>query len=357
MSVKHATDKYGGISIARAPTCYLCRSAGSRLYENKVDRLFNTPGLWDFRKCSNSDCGLIWMDPMPAAEDTGKLYLDYYTHYDDQGTDVSRLRKAMRSVRDCYLANHFGYEGLVHRWFRTIGWLLYLLPVSRARINFDVMCLPALEGGRLLEIGSGSGAFLSRMQRLGWNVCGVDPDPAAVSSGQCRGLDLRCGTLEQMRFPSESFHVIIMNHVIEHVHDPVKLLKECHRVLLPDGRLVLTTPNTNSWGHKIFAGHWRGLEPPRHLMLFSLQNLQECTNRSDFHTVALRSISRWGRNIFVMSKATREQKQRHRLARAWMWLQGYSFQILESLAEQFSVWLGEEIYFVGQKSHAQRYDR
>lgn len=353
MSATPTLDKYGSIGVVPVPTCYLCQSPGRKLYQNREDTLFNSPGLWDFRECQNSRCGLIWMDPMPSREDVGKLYSNYYTHRGDSLTEVSRLRKAMRAVRDAYLAGRFGYVELARPWHRPAGWLLYLLPFSRARIDFDIMCLAARERGYLLEIGCGRGEFLTRMQRLGWRVSGIDPDPAAVASArQSPGLDLRCGSLDEIGFPANSFHVITMNHVIEHVHDPLKLLQECRRILRPGGKIVLTTPNTWSWGHKLFTSHWRGLEPPRHLMLFSPPAMQECADRSGFETVTLRSISRWARNMFVSSRGIRNPIQSTRSSQVWVSLQGYFFQGLESFGKLFSVWLGEEIYFVGRKPHA-----
>jgi 2-polyprenyl-3-methyl-5-hydroxy-6-metoxy-1,4-benzoquinol methylase len=345
--------KYGGVAVQDVPHCYLCNSPSAPLYKDRKDFLFEAPGSWDFRICSNSACRLIWMDPVPTPADIAKLYRNYYTHGNDHGANVSRIRQALRFIRDCYFADRYGYTGLVPPWYRPIGKLLYFFPSKRPSIDFDVMCLPALAGGSLLEIGCGSGTFLARMQRLGWNVRGVDPDPEAVSWGrQAYGLDLLCGTLESIHLPADSFDVITMNHVIEHVHDPIALLTECQRLLRPGGRLIVTTPNADSWGHKIFTGNWRGLEPPRHFMIFSLRNLEQCTRRSNLRTVKLRSISRWGRNIYIASKQIRNQQTQHLLGRAWTMLQGYTFQAGQLIAENFSIWSGEEIYFIGQKPHS-----
>ena len=348
-------EKYGGVATREVPSCYLCGNPGNQLYQDRQDSIFSAPGSWDFRKCSKSSCGLIWMDPVPAPEEIGKLYSNYYTHCDDQGAEVSRLRKARRFVRDCYFADRFGYVGLVPRWYRPIGRLLYLFPARRLGLDYDIMRLSASPGGRLLEIGCGSGAFLARMRSLGWNVFGIEPDPAAVAWGQqTHKLDVTCGTWEQMRFPADFFDVITMNHVIEHVHDPVGLLTECQRILRPGGNVVLTTPNADSWGHKMFTGDWRGLEPPRHFMIFSARNLEECTRRSNLQTLTLRSISRWAHNIFVLSKEIKKQGRQTFPGKIWTRIQGWGFQILENIAEGFSTWPGEEIYFIGQKPHVGR---
>jgi len=347
-------DKQEGIAIESAPSCYLCGSPGDQLYQSRMDSLFGAPGHWDFRKCSNPKCQLIWMDPVPSPSDVSKLYSNYYTHRDNQARHISKLREAFRFVRDCYLAGRYGYVDLVDWWCRPIGYLLYLVPFRRSIVDFDIMCLHACPGGRLLEIGCGSGACLARMRRLGWEVQGVEPDTFAASIGRdTYGLDLYAGTLQQAGFPAESFDVITMNHVIEHVHDPLALLAECRRILRPGGRLVLTTPNTDSWGHKVFGRHWRGLEPPRHFMIFSLQNLEQCTKRSHFDTLALRSISRWGRDIFMASKEIEAEARPPFVKKAWARFQSYIFQTVQTIVERFSIWIGEEIYFVGQKPRSQ----
>jgi 2-polyprenyl-3-methyl-5-hydroxy-6-metoxy-1,4-benzoquinol methylase len=342
--------KYGGVHIRDVPKCYLCNNQGYLLYKERKDFVFDAPGFWDFRMCSNPACRLIWMDPVPSPEDIPKLYLDYYTH-GDQRLPVSPSRKALRFIRDCYLSARYGYTGLVPNRYRAVGRLLYFFPFRRRTIDLDVMCLPALPGGKLLEIGCGNGAFLARMHRLGWNVCGLDTDPAAVSWGkQVYGLDLICGTVDSLKLPENSYDVITMNHVIEHVHDPGGLLRECRRILRPGGKLILTTPNAGSFGHKLFEGDWRGLEPPRHFMIFSMQNIEQCTKRSNLETVLLRSISRWGRNIYVASKEIKNQQKLGFLGKVWGSFQGYGFQAFELIAESFSVWSGEEIYFIGRKS-------
>src|SRR5713101_4984405 len=62
------------------PFCYLCGSEGNTIHQNQRDKLFEAPGIWNFKLCSNVDCGLMWLDPMPIEQDIGKAYEKYYTH-------------------------------------------------------------------------------------------------------------------------------------------------------------------------------------------------------------------------------------------------------------------------------------
>ncbi len=74
--------------------------------------------------------------------------------------------------------------------------------------------------------------------------------------------------------------LLSLTHVIEHVHDPVDLLRECGRVLRPGGRMMVETPNAESSGHRLFGIAWHGLDAPRHLYLFSPTSLLVCAQKA-----------------------------------------------------------------------------
>jgi SAM-dependent methyltransferase len=81
-----------------------------------------------------------------------------------------------------------------------------------------------------------------------------------------------------------------MNHVFEHVPDPITLLKECYRLLSPGGHLILAMPNLGSLGHRLFREHWLALDPPRHLCLWSAATLSRALRDTGFRV--LRCITR-----------------------------------------------------------------
>lgn len=135
--------------------------------------------------------------------------------------------------------------------------------------------------------------------------------------------------------------MVNLSHVIEHVEDPVRLLGECRRVLRPSGRIVITTPNVESWGHLLFGAAWRGLQPPRHVMLYSLRTMRICAHAAGFRVCTLHTTARWGSNIFLASQRLARQKPNRRLA--------FWFQILEDIVRSLLPRCAEEIYFVGIK--------
>jgi 2-polyprenyl-3-methyl-5-hydroxy-6-metoxy-1,4-benzoquinol methylase len=154
------------------------------------------------------------------------------------------------------------------------------------------MFIDDLKPGKILDVGCGDGAFLNLMRGRGWSVEGVDVDAKAVARAKAKyGLELRCSNLRAAGFPHDTFDAITLSHVIEHVPDPPGLLAEMARVLKPGGRLVATTPNIRSRGHKTFQRDWRGLEPPRHLNIFSLNALRECARRAGLEVVETTSTA------------------------------------------------------------------
>jgi SAM-dependent methyltransferase len=195
-------------------------------------------------------------------------------------------------VKAGYLAGEYGYElpegtGL----WRSLGSLLRLFPGRRLDVDEQVRFLQRKPQGRLLDVGCGSGDWLLTMRELGWQVEGLDFDAAAAGVARERGLTVRCGVLEQQQYASDSFDAVTMNHVIEHVADPLGTLRHCARVLKRHGQFVLFTPNTRSLGHRVFKEHWRGLEPPRHLHLFCPQAIESLFQAAGFEHIRVRTLN------------------------------------------------------------------
>lgn len=287
------------------PACVVCGSAGVAAYRGLRDRVASAPGAWDLSRCANARCGLLWLDPMPAPEDLGKLYEGYHTHTDLPVVD-SRGRRAYRGLVEAYLHGRYGYfRDRLWAWPPWLGRLLYLHPGRRSIADGLVMGLPARPGGRLLEVGCGSGDSLKLLQELGWDAEGVDFDPAAVANARAKGLRVRQGDLAEQAFASASFDAVIASHVIEHVPDPEALLVEALRVLEPGGTLVLYTPNAAALGHGHYGEDWRGLEPPRHLHLFTPEALSALARRAGFAPVGWGAPER-GSVILLASRSLRK---------------------------------------------------
>lgn len=327
------------IAVVPRISCCLCGDDGKELYTGMADCWFGAMGTWGLRTCA--DCGIAWLDPQPTKDDIPKLYSRYYTHTSLEVTAFERLR---REIRQCILAR-MGYRvepstGLLPRLLSRWG------SFARAAA-MDVLNLSASEVGTLLDVGCGNGEFISRMHSLGWNVSGVDPDPAAVAFGRSHKLSVFQGTISDVP-PDLAYDVITLNHVIEHVPDPVELLRECGKRLRPKtGRLIITTPNLKSLGHRWFDRYWRGLEFPRHLVLFSPRGLSEYVTRAGLRVTSMRTETRLARMIYTASVYARRGEQligERTSFRVTTKSMGYGFQLLEDALLCFKEDAGEEIH-------------
>ncbi|MFZ0658263.1 MAG: class I SAM-dependent methyltransferase, partial [Candidatus Binataceae bacterium] len=207
---------------------------------------------------------------MPLEEEIGKAYRNYLTHLPaDSGDPPPRLyKRAVRMAKSAYLACRFGYGDLTGQPWRWILALpVYLSPLHRPELDRPLSYLTGRKVGRLLDVGCGAGDWLRLAEKLGWHTEGVDFDPGAVANARSTGLSVRSGQVADQNFPDRTFDLILMSHLIEHVHDPVGVLRECHRVLKDDGLLVVWTPNSDGWVHGRFGKNWTGLHPPYHLWL------------------------------------------------------------------------------------------
>jgi 2-polyprenyl-3-methyl-5-hydroxy-6-metoxy-1,4-benzoquinol methylase len=329
------------ISVIPTPSCWLCGQTGKQLYSGLVDWLFGVPGSWGLRACAN--CGVAWQDPQPSPEDIPKLYARYYTHHATGETALAGFRRATYQ----WVMYRMGYrvgtpKGILPR-------LVSYAPPVAAAAALEVLDLASSPVGTLLDVGCGNGDFIARMQSFGWRVSGVDPDPTAVARARSLGLEAFSGAITDVPATNQ-YDAITLSHVIEHVPDPVGLLRECRRRLRPGtGILVMTTPNIKSLGHWWFRGYWRGLEMPRHLILFSPSSLSECVARSGLVVRTVRTETRLARMIYAPSACARsgdrEVGGRSTFSPGTRYA-SYAFQLLEDLLMPFKKDVGEEIYCV-----------
>ena len=331
------------------PECYLCGTKGQLVYQGLQDRLFGAPGTWDVKRCPGPACGLTWLDPMPLQEDLWKAYKQYYTHESSKGTQI-RTERRIGVLEAGYLALQYGYFNTCgNNWKKIVGSLMYLMPSIKSNIDSGVMYLPAKTMGLLLDVGCGNGEAMEYLQRVGWGVEGIDLDPVAIELARSRGLHAHVGSLGTQRFSAEHFDAITLSHVLEHVPDPISFLGDCLRILKPGGTIIVSTPNIESLGHKAYTGHWRGLEPPRHLYIFSHASLQYVAERTGFKVVRIMTTNHWVHGIIAESiKAVRRRTNadsRNYIDKIII----RTFSCVEILGMFMGLNWGEELVMIGRK--------
>ena len=139
------------------------------------------------------------------------------------------------------------------------------------KIRWD--CPPWRGQGRYLDVGCGSGGALGVARALGWEVTGVEVDEAAAEKARRFTAEIHVGDVLSAPFAGGRFDVVTAYHVLEHVPDPVAVLRRMLRWLAPDGLLIVEVPNAGGLGAAMFGKSWSGLELPRHLSHFSPETL------------------------------------------------------------------------------------
>jgi SAM-dependent methyltransferase len=145
---------------------------------------------------------------------------------------------------------------------------------------------------KLLDVGFGRGDFLLAMRESGWDVHGIEPDAEGVAAARALGLAVEQGAVDDAPYPPASFDAITLSHVVEHLHDPVRSLTACARLLKPGGVIWLATPNVASPAQRRFGRDWFGLDPPRHLVIFTRRGLDLALRRAGFEGISFRRTYR-----------------------------------------------------------------
>jgi SAM-dependent methyltransferase len=229
-------------------SCPLCQG---RRWKTLVEGADPSPGggkhgLW-FAVVKCLDCDLCFTNPRPSPRTIGAFYPTDYRPY---RKSVGRRQTLWRRLRKS--------------------------PVPTKGINWHGQ-------GRLLDFGCGSGSFLARMHQAGWRVTGVDCSAETVATiRQTLGVPVLEGTLPHPELQERSFDVLTMWHSLEHVHQPLEVLRAAYRLLVPGGKLVVELPNIDSLPFRWFGSQWFGLELPRHLTHFNPWTLRRMLERAGF---------------------------------------------------------------------------
>jgi 2-polyprenyl-3-methyl-5-hydroxy-6-metoxy-1,4-benzoquinol methylase len=172
------------------------------------------------------------------------------------------------------------------------------------------------ERGKLLEIGFSMGFGLKAWQKDGWEVWGVEPWQLGTkyAKEQLQLPNVSAQTLAQAAFPNESFDVVVLLHVIEHLDDPKAELKEICRLLKPGGRFIVETPRYDSLMFKMLGRRERSVSCDGHIYFFTADTLSKLGREVGLETEKVRSVGRsltlhrllW--NVGVMSKSKRLEK-------------------------------------------------
>jgi 2-polyprenyl-3-methyl-5-hydroxy-6-metoxy-1,4-benzoquinol methylase len=140
-------------------------------------------------------------------------------------------------------------------------------------------------GGNFLDVGCSLGAFLDIARQSGFDVKGVEISKWASDFAKLKGFDVVTGGLAEAKYRDKYFDVIVVNHVLEHIPEPGKILGEIKRILKNDGLLVIGVPNFGSYMAHLMKGKWFSLMPDQHIWQFTHESLGNLLKKSGFTEV------------------------------------------------------------------------
>lgn len=307
---------------------------------------FSSRDSWNLWQCSHCDCA--YLSPRPNRSSIGRAYSTYYTHASSPlATNRNGFRAWYRFLRSLYELDRRGEANIYslgqRLLARSLGILFSRRWESRARLY------PRQTGDRLLDVGCGSGEFLDVAASVGWYADGIDPDPNAVAAAQKRGLRVWLSDLESQATNSAGIYdAITMHHVIEHFHDPVAALKACYTLLRPGGRIWIATPRLHSPAHRRFKKCWRGLEAPRHLVIFGESGLAKALAKAGFESAHLERIGRHAKFYWRQSYAMERGQNPYIFAEPLPLSMELSVHI-EDMVSILTARGGEHIYMVAKR--------
>jgi len=223
--------------IKKYPDCPICN-------ESNIDLVFKTQDLsltkesFDILLCTK--CSLQFTYPIPSKENITFYYnfSDYISH-----TDIKK--------------------GLINKIYHFVRQF-----TLKQKANF-IQSFYSNKFGKILDIGSGTGAFANTMKLIGWDVVGLEPDESSRKiANENYGLTLN-PIDDFFDLPHCNFDVITLWHVLEHVHDLNDYFVQFNSLLKNDGKLIIAVPNYTSFDASYYKHMWAAYDVPRHLYHFS----------------------------------------------------------------------------------------
>lgn len=221
--------------------CPLCQHHSYSLLFKTKDYFLSKK---DFNINQCEKCGFVFTNPVPAIEQINNYYKsdNYYSH-NDKTNSLS-------------------------------AWIYQKVKTMAIKRKFELVSSYVNKKGRLLDYGCGTGELPDYFKKRQWSVCGLEPDDDARKLARKKGLEVYAD-LNSIIKRDESYDVISLWHVLEHIHDFKSTLKGLISLLSDKNSiLLLALPNRKSRDAEKYGKHWAAWDVPRHLYHFSRENVK-----------------------------------------------------------------------------------
>lgn len=248
--------------------CILCKKDNTEtILSGKDFRYKMSDETFTIVRCR--ECKLVYVNPRPPKDTISRYYPNNY-----------RTRKLLKPA-------------LIERKIKTFR------TKRRALFFKNPWFMDFPPNTNVLDIGCGAGELLLRLRELGCNAYGIDIDE--ITSKYLREVMnlnvITCDIESGISFQSDFFDVIVMRHSLEHVYNPVHVMREVRRTLKPGGLLIVGVPNIDSFISRVTGACWGDLDIPRHLFHFTTFTISTLLRNAGFsienihHEMRARRIS------------------------------------------------------------------
>lgn len=254
--------------------CPICENNEYKVVGKAKDFYNNFAGEFEITKCNN--CGFIYTNPRPTEENVHLLYPDNAGYLTPKKIDEVSLKNKR------ILAKKFGYK---HLFNKPIPYSFFNLHKAR---NLRIQSFPDfIVNGSFLDIGASYGDFLYKIKSLGWNCKGIELNPNSASYAVNElNLDVKQQLIED--YPeTETFDVVHMGMVLEHIISPTEVLKKVNKLLKPNGTFIFSVPNIGSFEGKLFGRYWYSLHLPMHLNHFTRNSIKKLLIENGYNDIKI----------------------------------------------------------------------
>lgn len=214
----------------------------------------------DFEILECNDCKLLFTTPCPAPDKIGDYYKseEYLSHNDEKKSLFARIYNIVKK--------------------------------TNIKNKFNIAVGNKQSAIRILDIGCGVGDFLNYAKEKGCKITGIEPndDARKIAEKKLNTEVLSPADLENL--PDNSFDIITMWHVLEHVADLKTEIHHLQRLLKNDGRLILALPNYKSFDAEYYKDKWAAYDVPRHLNHFSRTSIENIFKETKFQLADIKPL-------------------------------------------------------------------
>lgn len=251
--------------------CLICGSKVLKKFLLCKDH-FLTKETFSIVECNN--CGFRFTNPRPFSYNLNKYYKseEYISHSNTKKGIINKIYQLVRNYT-------------INKKFNLIN-------------NLGT-------GKSIIDIGCATGEFLNYFKKNNWKTIGIEPNENARNFA-IRNFNLDIKDEDSIKeINNNSFDIITMWHVLEHVPLLNERISEIRRILKNDGYLIVAVPNCNSFDARIYKEFWAAYDVPRHLYHFTQSSVESLFKK---HCLAIDKIIPMKFDSFYVSLLSEKYK-------------------------------------------------